>query len=388
MRTKRIYLLTTVLLLLASCTRQKMIDNVIVVNVENNYPKKEYILQDIANVEYVKLENTEEFVTKGIVRSVSQNYIATFNGGRDGDIFLFDRSTGKAIRKFNHLGQGGEDYTMLTDIVLDEDNGEIFVIPYNARKIQVYNLLGDYIRTLKFEGESYYNFIYNYDEKHLIVYKGYSPQKETERSGHILISKKDGSVVRKFQHPYEEIATPVFSGMHEKYGEITLTPLHYLNLYADESWVLTRPSCDTIYSYKGYEEPRPYIIREPSIHSMDTQVFLYPVADMDNHCFMYTQKKEVDMKTFKGFPTTELVYDKMEKAIYESTVYNGDIIDGKPISMINEPRNNNVLFCISLEAVDLLELLQENKLKGSLKTIAETLDSEDNPVIMIVTLKK
>ena len=66
MRTKRIYLLTTVLLLLASCTRQKMIDNVIVVNVENNYPKKEYILQDIANVEYVKLENTEEFVTKGV----------------------------------------------------------------------------------------------------------------------------------------------------------------------------------------------------------------------------------------------------------------------------------------------------------------------------------
>ena len=56
--------------------------------------------------------------------------------------------------------------------------------------------------------------------------------------------------------------------------------------------------------------------------------------------------------------------------------------------MINEPRNNNVLFCISLEAFNLLELLQENKLKGSLKTIAETLDSEDNPVIMIVTLKK
>lgn len=108
MRTK-IFNLFVASLLLTSCGNNDKMEDIIVVNVENNYPEKEYILQDIANVEYVKLESTDEFVTKGLVRSVSDNYIVTFNGGRDGDIFLFDRKTGKGVRKFNHLGQGGED---------------------------------------------------------------------------------------------------------------------------------------------------------------------------------------------------------------------------------------------------------------------------------------
>ena len=90
------------------------------------------------------------------------------------------------------------------------------------------------------------------------------------------------------------------------------------------------------------------------------------------------------MKTFKGFPTTELVYDKVEKSIFRSTVYNGDIIDGEPMSMINEPLNGDVLFSISLDAADLVELLNENKLQGKLKEIAGTLDEEDNPVIMLI----
>ena len=377
MRTK-IFNLFVASLLLSSCTRHNQMEDIIIVNVENDYPKKEYILQDIANVEYIKLESTDEFVTKGLVRSVSDNYIVTFNGGRDGDIFLFDRKTGKSIRKFNHLGQGGEDYTMLTDIVLDEQNEELFVVDYRVRKIVVYDLLGNYHRTLKFSDESYY------DKDHLIVYKGYSPHKETENSGQILISKKDGSIVREFQQPYSKVATPVFTGMHEQYGEITLTPLYYLNLLTDDSWVLTRPSCDTIYSYRSKEEPQPYIIRRPSVHSMSTQVFLYPLVDLKNHCFMYSQKKEVDMKTFKGFPTTELVYDKVEKSIYRSTVYNGDVIDGEPMSMINEPLNSDALFSISLDAAELVELLHENKLQGKLKKIAGTLDEEDNPVIMLI----
>ena len=376
--------LVVVSLLFSSCGNNDKMEDIIVVNVENNYPEKEYILQDIANVEYVKLESTDEFVTKGLVRSVSDNYIVTFNGGRDGDIFLFDRKTGKSIRKFNHLGQGGEDYTMLTDIVLDEQNEELFVVDYRVRKIVVYDLLGNYHRTLKFSDDSYYNFIYNYDKNHLIVYKGYSPHKETENSGQILISKKDGSIVREFQQPYNKVATPVFTGMHEQYGEITLTPLYYLNLLVDDAWVLTRPSCDTIYTYRDNAVPQPYIIRQPSVHSMSTQVFLYPLVDLKNHCFMYSQKKEVDMKTFKGFSTTELVYDKVEKSIYRSTVYNGDIIDGEPMSMINEPLNGDVLFSISLDAADLVELLNENKLQGKLKEIAGTLDEEDNPVLMII----
>ncbi len=40
-----------------------------------------------------------------------------------------------------------------------------------------------------------------------------------------------------------------------------------------------------------------------------------------------------------------------------------------------------------LNADDLIELLEEGKLKGKLKTIAEKLKEDDNPVLVKVTLK-
>ena len=41
-----------------------------------------------------------------------------------------------------------------------------------------------------------------------------------------------------------------------------------------------------------------------------------------------------------------------------------------------------------LEAFKLKEALEEGKLKGELKSIAEKLDEEDNPVLMVVEFKK
>ena len=91
--------------------KQKESDGLITVDVSKSYPKKELILQDLFDIEYVPLETTDEFVTAGNVRVVDKDLIITKNNGRtDGDIFLFDRVTGKGIRKINRLGQGGEEY--------------------------------------------------------------------------------------------------------------------------------------------------------------------------------------------------------------------------------------------------------------------------------------
>ena len=40
---------------------------------------------------------------------------------RDGDIFIYDRKTGKGLKKINREGQGGEEYTFIQRIVLDEN---------------------------------------------------------------------------------------------------------------------------------------------------------------------------------------------------------------------------------------------------------------------------
>lgn len=52
------------LIALAGCGENKQSnDDLIVVDVSKSYPKKELILQDLMDVEYIPLETTDEFLT-------------------------------------------------------------------------------------------------------------------------------------------------------------------------------------------------------------------------------------------------------------------------------------------------------------------------------------
>ena len=50
--------------------------------------------------------------------------------------------------------------------------------------------------------------------------------------------------------------------------------------------------------------------------------------------------------------------------------------------------NEEIAFSVQLETADLLEANGEGKLKGKLKEVTDRLNEEDNPVIMLVKLKK
>ena len=83
-------------------------DDLIIVDVSKNYPKKELILQNFMDVEYIVLETTDEFLTQGLVRDVGKECLLVTNRNNDGDILIFDRKTGKGLRKINRQGQGGK----------------------------------------------------------------------------------------------------------------------------------------------------------------------------------------------------------------------------------------------------------------------------------------
>lgn len=86
--------------------------DVLSIDIKSEYPTRILPLQDIMDVEYVALETTDEFVTHGAVQAVGKDILLVKNWGNNGDIFLFDRKTGKGIRKINRLGQGAEEYFM------------------------------------------------------------------------------------------------------------------------------------------------------------------------------------------------------------------------------------------------------------------------------------
>ncbi|MDR0796640.1 MAG: 6-bladed beta-propeller [Tannerella sp.] len=127
---KKVILILTILLFVMTESRgqrQASRDDIIPINVTRTYsPQKEVILQDFTDVEYVVLETNDDFVNQGRVMEIGNKYILVTNHINDGDIFIYDRH-GKALRKINRKGQGGEEYTSIFNIALDEENDEVFV---------------------------------------------------------------------------------------------------------------------------------------------------------------------------------------------------------------------------------------------------------------------
>jgi hypothetical protein len=174
--------------------------DLITIDVTANYPEKELIIQDFMDVEYIALDDADEFLTQGKVMDIGKEIILVNNRIIDGNIFVFDR-TGKGLRKINRRGQGNEEYLQTTAIILDEDRNEMFVEDYPARKFVVYDLYGNFKRSFKFTGsDGHYTSVFNYDRDHLICYNNYSAT-EKKQSIYLLISKQDGSVVREIQIP-------------------------------------------------------------------------------------------------------------------------------------------------------------------------------------------
>jgi hypothetical protein len=131
-----IFILINFQAILLSCVEVKQpADNVITVDVtKNNFPKKELIIQDFMDVEYIPLETTDDFINQGLVQAIGKEIIVVINRTDDGNIYIYDR-TGKALRMINRKGQGGEEYTYITKIILDEDNNEIFINDHYVKKI-------------------------------------------------------------------------------------------------------------------------------------------------------------------------------------------------------------------------------------------------------------
>ena len=108
-----------------SSTQEK--EDLIVVDVSKDYPKKELILQDLFDVEYIPLETTDEFVTLGWLQAIGKDVMIVRNMfAADGKIFIYDRK-GKAVRKINRRVQGNEAYYATNGIYLDDEKGEMFV---------------------------------------------------------------------------------------------------------------------------------------------------------------------------------------------------------------------------------------------------------------------
>ena len=377
------------LVVMAGCRGNKQsTDDFITVDVTKSYPKKELILQDFMDVEYIPLETNDEFVTQSHVQAIGKTVIIVRNRNRDGDIFIFDRTTGAGIKKINRRGQGPEEYGTVQTMYLDEDKNEMFVNDaYDSRKFLIYDFDGNYKRCIEFKEGYMYEFFYAYDSDNLISndYK-FSMDSEKKSESFFILSKQDGSIVKHIEIPIKQQKLA-----QVRVGNMSASFLFFPVIRQSGNWILTSSSSDTIFRYLPDHTMTPFIVRTPFIHSMNPEEFLFPGVLTDRYYFTVSIKKEfmpeAEADDYWPLPRN-LMYDNQEKRIYEYTVYNNDF-NKRIVDMYKRPVNEEIAFWDILEAYELVEAYEKGEIKdGKLKEIASKMDAEDNPVIMIARHKK
>ncbi|MBN2745916.1 MAG: 6-bladed beta-propeller [Bacteroidales bacterium] len=370
---------------IGGCKQSDTHDELITIDVTKSYPEKELILQDFMDVEYIPLETNDKFVTQGVVMATGNKYIFVKNRSNDGDIFVFDRKTGKGLRKINRKGKGPEEYTYLYGLILDEDNNEIFVNCSVTKKILVYDLFGNFKRSFKYTEGAVYSDIYNYDRNNLIHYDMSGYYKDGKNRGsqsyHAIISKQDGSIARNISIPFDVIKAPV---VQEGDG-VAVTTVRSIIPYHD-TWLLVETSSDTVYKYIPKENKlTPFLVKSLTANP---EILLTMGTLTDRYYFMETVKKVFDFTTGRGFPITDLMYDRQENAVFKPAVLNSDYVKNNKVNMTSHPVNGEIATFQTLEAYQLVEAYKNDELKGKLKEIASQLNEESNPVIMVMKYKK
>jgi len=383
---KRIITITAIILIaMAGCGGGKQLsDELIVVDVTKSYPVKELILQDFMDVEYIALETTDDFLTQGSILDIGKEIILVRNNTNDGDIFVYDRS-GKGLRKFNHLGQGPEDYGNLAGsyITLDEENNEILINNFMTGQTTVYDLYGNYVRRFSQSEGVRYATLRNFDREYLIG-KATSmrfDETATESQPFAIISKKDGSMVHDIRISFKKAINTRISPPDGGFIVLLDFSTNLIIPFRD-SWILAEFSSDTLYRLLPDFSLTPFIARTPSVHSTDPEIICLPILLTDRYCFLETFKRE------SGYTKTNLMYDIQENTVHNYTVINDNYSTKKILEFRTFNSNKTIAFWQKLEAHELMELNQKGELKGKLKELAATLDEDDNPVIMLVKHKQ
>ena len=378
------------ILLVGSQGMQSQSGSLPVVDLSKNYPLEKLRLQDMASVEYVPLETTDDILLSGnaALSAVGDKYILVHEF-QLGDIYLFDRHTGKLKSHFNHKGGSGMEYTWIKNgTILDEKAEEIYVC---SQFIQVYSLEGKYKRTLKINCFDHDMSIFNYDDQSLLIYDDIviepGREKETTHTPYRFISKKDGSPMGTLDIYFPQ-RVPLAIAQQEGNMWRPYKFSYPSNARFGDDLMLMNVSSDTLYKLSPQKRLTPIFTRTPSVYASKLRNIWMPLLTTDK--FMLFGTFVIDFNSTGG---------KIPKFMYgfkTGQVKRVSIIDHELNYGIRGPRewdsgsgtaiakNKSAEF---VSAPAMLEAYQKKRLKGNGNEVAKNLLEDDNQVVRILTFK-
>ena len=384
MNKTNIFLLAYCLICSYACTSQpQSTTGIPVVDFEKEYPPKDLLVSENADVEYVRLETTDEVLLDGLAGlylSVTDRYIVT-NNSKEGRIFVFNRQ-GKHLYNFMRKGNSGEEFMYAKKVRVDDKAEEIFVL--DARnKVLVYTLDGKFKRVLDLPKDMRADDLWNYDNEWLLSYDNYNLDREgltCAEQPFFLISKKDGQVKRIGVNAKDRIGPRIYFEKNGQRGVMAVS-MNYIYKNGDE-FVLSELGNDTVFMLKN-GEISPLLVRTPGSKDKDVRSMMSAPLKLGDYIEVVEAPKELKMES--GKIETKSVYLNLKTGECFDLNLKDDVNFVEPSAVrsseyVEAPKNH----ILSMPNTDrLFRWKEEGKLKGKLAEMVDEMQEDDNPILII-----
>jgi hypothetical protein len=368
-----------------------------VIDLTAQYPKKDVVLQEIADVEYISLNGKDTPLMGTVIVALLSDDCYILKDYQTHDVFVLEKN-GTVRCHFNMRGNSGKEYTRISQIAYDAKKREIYILDaFGPNCILVYSETGTFLRSFPEYSRRYLNEIYDYDDNTLLAYfKPTRPKPDSinHTSPYVFLSKKDGAIVERMnlrlpKRLSHQLSIPLDDG---QVGSISITTMDDRK-YGDE-FVIADISADTLYTFSKKGGLTPVLARSPSVHAQDPFVAWSVGVKTDR--FITISAFEYDFEKLKqqmlknqpmgGLKSTEYLYyiNSQEIVIPKFTNADWTSVSKAGYAMNMGAKNMGARI---FQAEQLVEALEKGELSGKLKEVAQTLTYDDNPVLMVVRYK-
>ena len=386
MKKTTIYLMALCMIVFSACTNQQKENNgpLPVADFEKKYPEKDLLVSEHADVEYVRLETTDEVLLDGIASlylSVTDRFIVT-NNMKEGRIFVFDRQ-GKHLHNFMRKGQSGEEFVFANRVRVDDKAEEIFVLD-TRNKVLVYTLDGKFKRVLDIPKDMKADDLWNYDDEWLLSYDSYNLDRENQPCAEqpfFLLSKKDGSVKRIDVNAKDRIGPRIYFQQGDKKGVMSVS-FNYIYKNGDE-FVLGELGNDTVFMLKQ-GKVSPLLVRTPGSKAKEVRSMMSAPLKLGDYIGVAEAPKKLELENTK-FATKDVFLNlKTGEGCILGLKDDVNFVEPTGIRHSNErveAPKNHILWMPDTDR--LFQWKEEGKLKGKLAEMLEDMSEDDNPILII-----
>lgn len=373
--------------------QKKISKNEIHIDLSAAYQNKSPILQIgqfAEDIEFIPLETND----KCLLDDFLNNIIVTKN-----DIIVFDYNgcyrfnrKGKFLNKIGTKGNGPGEYINPSSIMVDTLNKWVYFSDYNTDGLIKYNYLGEYIEKLEIKGSGSKNTFYK-PKEFILEGRFYQFAKEEERYSLLYYSESQKKIISKMRCDYDKEIPKL----------AMCTPISYSykgEIYMKDFW------CDTIYRMIDPYHLQSYAIFDRGEFELrtrsDKSLITGKEKDIDQKVIDILRISETDRYIFICSNRINAIYDKKSKKVYgggELEEYERlgveDDLYGSP-GIRSDYFPNGIIgneLCTFRHAY---EFIENRKNKHSIndfryrtyQKMINNLNEDDNPVIMIVKIKR